>query len=100
MGLGSFESRLRGDGHTSALTHRSISIVTDGRLEVCDAAHRVFVMKNVKGPAQAELERGTLGSLGGREARATRRLRLKIGKPLQPGPFQFTICVTVAEAEL
>ncbi len=28
------------------------------------------------------------------------RLRLKSGKALQPGPFQFTTCVTVAEAEL
>src|SRR5260370_3016887 len=27
------------------------SIVADGRLEVCDGAHRIFVMKKVKGPA-------------------------------------------------
>jgi hypothetical protein len=25
--------------------HRSIAIVVDGRLEVCDGAHRAFVMK-------------------------------------------------------
>ena len=31
--------------------YRSISIVADGRLEVCDGAHCAFVMKKVKGPA-------------------------------------------------
>ena len=39
------------DGRTSGLTHRSISIVGDGRLDVCDGAHWAFVMKKVKGPA-------------------------------------------------
>jgi hypothetical protein len=34
-----------GDGRTSALAYRSISIVADGRLEVCDGAHCAFVMK-------------------------------------------------------
>src|SRR5271157_2222515 len=49
-GWDSSEERL-GDGHTSGLPHRSISIVDDGRLEVCDSAHWAFVMKKVKGPA-------------------------------------------------
>jgi hypothetical protein len=31
--------------------HRSISIVADERLEVCDGAHWAFVMKKIKGPA-------------------------------------------------
>ena len=31
--------------------YRSISIVADGRLGVCDGAHWAFVMKKVKGPA-------------------------------------------------
>jgi hypothetical protein len=31
--------------------YRSISIVADGRLDVCDGAHWAFVMKKVKGPA-------------------------------------------------
>ena len=52
--------------------YRSISIVADGRLEVCDGAHWAFVMKkigyfrgpprecSINGPAQAELGRSTL----------------------------------------
>ena len=39
---------LLGNGRTSALTHRSISIVADGQFDVCDGAHRTFVMKNVE----------------------------------------------------
>jgi len=45
-----------GDGHTSTLTHRSITIVADGRLEVCDVAHRMFVMKEVKRPSTQQNE--------------------------------------------
>jgi hypothetical protein len=30
--------------------HRSISIVADGRLEVCDGAHWAFVMKKSQRP--------------------------------------------------
>jgi hypothetical protein len=48
MGLAASRGRLLGGGWTSALTHRSISIVADGRLDVCDGAHRAFVMKNVE----------------------------------------------------
>jgi hypothetical protein len=49
--------QLRGpswDGHTSALHNRSISILDDGRLGVCDGAHWAFVMKrraDVRGAA-------------------------------------------------
>ena len=32
--------------------------------------------------------------------RAAQILERQISKPLQPGPFRFTTCVTVAEAEL
>src|SRR5271169_92105 len=32
------------------LTHRSISIVVDGRLAVCDGVHWAFVMKKRAGP--------------------------------------------------
>ncbi len=61
MGLGQFRgvSWLTG---TPLSCHRSISIVADGRFDVCDGEHRIFVMKKVKGPAQAELGRGTLVS--------------------------------------
>jgi hypothetical protein len=66
--------------------YRSISIVADGRLEVCDGAHWAFVMKKVKGPAL----RFAIG-------RATRRrgvhrfLRIRTGgtSRLSPG-FKFT----------
>ena len=49
-----------------------ISIVPHGGLEVCDGAHSLDVTKKVKGPAQAELVRGTLQGWNGREFRATR----------------------------
>jgi len=67
MGLGIplSRGRLLGGGLTSALTHRSGTIVADGRFDVCDGAHEAFVMKEVKDPAQAELGRGTLQSLKG-----------------------------------
>ncbi len=48
MGLTTSRGRLLGGGWTSALTHRSISIVADGRFDVCDGAHGIFVMKNVE----------------------------------------------------
>ena len=48
MGLPALRGRLLRNGRTSALTHRSISIVADWRLDVCDGAHRIFVMKNVE----------------------------------------------------
>jgi len=48
MGLAALRVRLLGGGYTSAMTHRSISIVADGRFDVCDGAHRIFVMKNVE----------------------------------------------------
>jgi hypothetical protein len=54
MGLPASGTRPLRNGRASALTHRSISIVADGRFDVCDDAHRAFVMKEVKGPAQAE----------------------------------------------
>jgi hypothetical protein len=41
-------------------------------LDVCDGAHWWFVMKKVKGPAQAKLGRGNLQSWEGREVWATR----------------------------
>jgi hypothetical protein len=47
--------QLRGpswDGHTSDPQIRSIPIVSDERLEVCDSAHWAFVMKKIKGPTQ------------------------------------------------
>jgi hypothetical protein len=36
---------------TPRACYRSISIVSAGRLGVCDGAHWAFVMKKVKGPA-------------------------------------------------
>jgi hypothetical protein len=36
---------------TPRACYRSISIVSHGRLGVCDSAHWAFVMKKVKGPA-------------------------------------------------
>jgi len=41
------------DGHSSALPHRSISIVADGRMDVCDGSYIAFVMK--KDRSQKEL---------------------------------------------
>ena len=38
------------NGRTLALTHRSISIVADERLDVCDGAHWAFVMKKRQRP--------------------------------------------------
>ncbi len=35
--------------------YRSISIVADGRLEVCDGAHWAFVMKKIGGPTREKL---------------------------------------------
>ena len=49
-GAGAASRAVLVDGHTSALTHRSITIVADGRLEVCDGDQRMFVMK--KGSTQ------------------------------------------------
>ena len=37
-----------GDGHTAALAHRAVFIVAHVGLEVCDAGHRWFVMKEVR----------------------------------------------------
>ena len=48
MGLPALRGRLLRNGRTSALTHRSISIVADGRFDVCDGAHGIFVMKDVE----------------------------------------------------
>ena len=45
MGLWQLRGAVLVDGHTSALTHRSITIVADGGLEVCAGDHRMFVMK-------------------------------------------------------
>ncbi len=64
MGLG----QLRGpSGVTGIPLHcpNQKSIVASGGLDVCDDAHRLGVMKKVKGPAQAKLGRSTLlyGSL-------------------------------------
>jgi hypothetical protein len=47
-GPGIFEGPLLRNGRTSALTHRSISIVADGRFDVCDGAHRLVVMKKAE----------------------------------------------------
>ena len=47
-GLTNFEGLSLRNGRTSAPTRRSISIVAEGRLDVCDGAHRIFVMKNVE----------------------------------------------------
>ena len=55
VGLGRFEGRLF-DGHTSVLPQRSIYIVADGRLGVCDGAHWAFVMKKVKSPPKRSLD--------------------------------------------
>jgi len=49
-GAGAASRAVLVDGHTSALTHRSITIVADGLLEVCDGDQRMFVMK--KGSTQ------------------------------------------------
>jgi hypothetical protein len=46
MGLGQLAGRL-GDGHTSRCPNQ-ISIVAHGGWEVCDGAHRWFVMKKVR----------------------------------------------------
>ena len=48
MGLPALRGRLLRNGRTSARTHRSISIVAEGRGDVCDGAHGMFVMKNVE----------------------------------------------------
>ena len=48
MGLSALRGRLLRNGRTSARTHRSISIVAEGRGDVCDGAHGIFVMKNVE----------------------------------------------------
>ncbi len=52
-GLPDSKNCLLGNRRTSVLTHGSITIVVDGRPDVCDGAHRVFVMKAVEGPAFA-----------------------------------------------
>ena len=36
------------DGHTLGLAQQVDAIVADGRVYVCDGAHRAFVMKNLK----------------------------------------------------
>jgi hypothetical protein len=38
------------NGHTSTMKHSSISIVSGERLNVCDGAHRTFVMKESQTP--------------------------------------------------
>jgi hypothetical protein len=38
------------DGHTSVLAQQVDSIVANGRLVVCDGAHRAFVMKKLTSP--------------------------------------------------
>ena len=48
-----------GDGHTSGCSDQ-IAIIAHGGLEVCDGAHRWFVTKKIRGPAQAKLGRATL----------------------------------------
>ena len=53
MGLGQVSRGVLVTG-TPRPCYRSISIVDDGRLEVCDGAHWAFVMKKVNGPAQAK----------------------------------------------
>ena len=75
---GSFEGRL-GSRHTSSLPH-SVAIVADGGVDVCDGAHSLDVMKEVKGPAQAKLVRGTLRGWNGREVRATLYNRVGVVK--------------------
>ena len=50
MGPGGASKAVSGDGRTSALTHRSIPIVADGRFDVCDDAHWAFVMKEDQRP--------------------------------------------------
>src|SRR5208337_3423156 len=59
--------------------YRSISIVADGRLEVCDGAHCAFVMKKVKGPARAACRCGPHGAI-----RAPLTLREKHAKDEAP----------------
>lgn len=59
MGWAASRAAMAG-GHSSALTHRSISIVGEGGLEVCDGAYRLDVMKKVKGTAQAKFGRSAL----------------------------------------
>ena len=63
------------DGRTFALTHRSISIVADGRLEVCDAAHRIFVMKKGRGQIAAGGEKSQ--AVGGRGIPPFRKRRVE-----------------------
>ena len=48
-----------GDGRTSALAYRSSPLSPTGGGRSVDGAHCAFVMKKVKGPAQAELGRAT-----------------------------------------
>jgi hypothetical protein len=45
--------------------NRSCDIVVPVGMEVCAGGHGMFVMKKVKGPAQAKLGRGTLQSWDG-----------------------------------
>jgi hypothetical protein len=45
------------NGRTLALTHRSISIVADERLDVCDGAHWAFVMKKSQRPRPSPRDR-------------------------------------------
>jgi hypothetical protein len=52
--------------------NRSCDIFAPVGMEVCAGGHGMFVMKKVKGPAQAKLGRGTLQSWDGREVRAAR----------------------------
>ena len=51
MELGQLRRPPRGQAHVSADTQVD-SIVADGRLEVCDGAHRAFVMKNGEAESQ------------------------------------------------
>jgi hypothetical protein len=47
-----------GDGHTSNRSDQ-IAIIAHGGLGACDGAHNLFVMKEIRGPAQAKLGRAT-----------------------------------------
>src|SRR5271166_5985599 len=69
-GWDSSEERL-GDGHTSGLPHRSISIVDDGRLEVCDGAHWAFVMKKSQRPRPSLRDRTGHPRTKGKNRRTT-----------------------------
>ena len=59
-----------GDGHTSGCSDQ-IAIIAHGGLGVCDGAHRWFVMKKVRGSAQALRGSGIPG-LENRETWGTR----------------------------